>query len=187
MLNFEEKYEKEVIPKLKQVLGIKHDLAIPKIEKVVINIGIGRIVNRNPQTAKQHMETINQIMMLITGQKPVTTKAKKSIAGFKLREGTPSGFKITLRGKRMHDFIDRWINIVIPRTRDFRGIDQQNIDKDGNLNFGVKEYIVFPEAAAREDKIELFGFEITVVPRVKSREHAIELYKAMGFPLKGFA
>ena len=186
MIDIQEKYKKEAIPKLKEFLGVKNTLALPQFEKVVINIGIGKMMTKNAQTAKQSLETVNKIITLITGQKPLFTKAKQSIAGFKIRENMVIGMKVTLRGKKMYDFLNRWINIAIPRTRDFRGVEVANIDSDGNLNFGVKEYTVFPEVANREEKGgELFGFQITVVLKnVKKRDQAIGLYKAVGFPLK---
>jgi len=159
-------------------LGVKNVLALPKIEKVVVNIGLGRVLKD-----EKFLEIAMQDLALITGQKPKTTLAKKSIADFKIREGMIIGAAVTLRGQRMYDFISRLINIALPRTRDFRGINVKSLDKNNNLTIGVKEHIVFPEIKGEEIR-NIFGFEITVVVRAKNKEEAIALYKAMGFPIK---
>ncbi len=122
-------------------------------------------------------------MALITGQKPKTTLAKKSIANFKIREGMVIGAVATLRGQKMRDFVARLVKIALPRTRDFRGIDAKSIDKSGNLTIGVKEHIVFPEIKGEEVR-NIFGFEITIVVKAKNKEEALVLYKKLGFPIK---
>ncbi|MEK7178188.1 MAG: 50S ribosomal protein L5, partial [Patescibacteria group bacterium] len=150
----------------------------PKIEKVVINIGLGRTLKD-----EKFLDIVMRDIALIAGQKPKTTLAKKSIANFKTRKGMVIGATVTLRGQRMYDFISRLINIALPRTRDFRGINVKSLDKNGNLTIGVKEHIIFPEIKGEEVR-NIFGFEITVVVKAKNKEKAIALYKAIGFPIK---
>ena len=171
-------YHKQAVPSLKKEFGLSNDLAVPKIEKVVVNIGVGRLIKD-----EKVIELINRDLALITGQKPIPTKAKKSIASFKTRTGMVIGFKVTLRGRRMNDFLARLINIALPRTRDFRGLDAKSIDEHGNLTIGIKEHIVFPEVSAESSR-NIFSFEITVVTKAKNRVQAIALYKVMGFPLR---
>lgn len=174
----EKNYKKKIIPALQKKLGVKNVLALPKVEKVVINIGLGRTLKD-----EKFLEVAMRDLALITGQKLKTTLAKKSIANFKIREGMVIGAAVTLRGQRMYDFISRLVNIALPRTRDFRGIDAKTIDKSGNLTIGVKEHIVFPEIKGEEVR-NIFGFEITVVVKAKNREEALTLYKVLGFPIK---
>lgn len=177
MSTLQEKYKKEVIPAMQAKFGYKNIMSVPKIEKVVINAGVGRI-----RDEKQH-EDIRKYLALISGQKPAPRPAKKAIASFKTRQGLVIGYQVTLRGRRMYDFLSRLINIAFPRTRDFRGIDPKSFDLQGNLTIGVKEHIVFPELVG-EDYRFLFGFEITVATDAKKREEGIELLKLMGFPIK---
>ena len=153
-------------------------MASPKIEKVIINIGLGRALKD-----EKFLEIALRDIALITGQKPKTTLAKKSIANFKIREGMVIGAVSTLRGQKMRDFIARLVKIALPRTRDFRGIDAKSIDKSGNLTIGVKEHIVFPEIKGEEVR-NIFGFEITIVVKAKNKEEALALYKTLGFPIK---
>jgi large subunit ribosomal protein L5 len=176
----EEKYKKEVIPAMKQKFGYKNNMAVPRVEKVSINVGIGSIIASKDEKVQ---ESVIQDITLITGQKPLITLAKKAISAFKTREGMPVGLKVTLRGKRMYDFLARLINVVLPRTRDFRGLNSQSIDEDGNLTIGIKEHIIFPEIS-QEDIRRIFGMEITVVTHAKDKERALALYKLMGFPIK---
>jgi len=176
----QEKYKKEVIPAMKQKFGYKNDLAVPKIEKVVVNVGIGSIITSKDEKAQ---ETIAKDLTLIAGQKPLVTLAKKAISAFKIREGMPIGLKVTLRGKRMYDFLSRLINVVLPRTRDFRGLNPKSIDEGGNLTIGIKEHIIFPEIS-QEDIRNIFGLEITIVIHEKDKEKVLEFYKLMGFPIK---
>ena len=153
-------------------------MASPKIEKVIINIGLGRALKD-----EKFLEIALRDIALITGQKPKTTLAKKSIANFKIREGMVIGAVSTLRGQKMRDFVTRLVKIALPRTRDFRGIDAKSIDKSGNLTIGVKEHIVFPEISGEEIR-NIFGFEVTIVAKAKNRGEAIVLYKSLGFPIK---
>ncbi|MEK7087371.1 MAG: 50S ribosomal protein L5 [Patescibacteria group bacterium] len=163
---------------LQKELGIKNVFALPKIEKVVINAGLGRTVKD-----EKFLELVLRDLALISGQKPKTTLAKKSIANFKTRQGMVIGAMVTLRGQRMRDFINRLINSALPRTRDFRGISDGSLDTGGNLTIGIKEHIVFPEIRGEEMK-NIFGFEITIVVKAKNKEEALALYKSLGFPMK---
>lgn len=178
MISLKEKYVKEVIPKMKESFGYKNNLAVPRILKVTVNSGIGRI-SKDEKVQKE----ISQALALITGQGSVVCKAKKAISAFKTRKGMVVGLKVTLRGKRMYDFLSRLINIALPRTRDFRGLESKSVDKEGNLTIGIKEHIVFPEIASEEVK-NIFGLEVTVVTNAKDRGKALELFKLMGFPIK---
>jgi large subunit ribosomal protein L5 len=152
------------------------------IEKVVINTGLGKLTNRS-DFKNQVLPNISEELSLITGQKPSPRQAKKSIAGFDVREGNIIGLKSTLRGKRMADFIIKINSIILPRVRDFKGIDPKNIDEKGNLNLGFKDQSVFPEIDMEKSKID-FGFQATIVPKTKNREEAIKLYQEIGFPFK---
>jgi len=184
-LKLVQKYKKEVIPEMKKIFHLKNDLAVPKIVKVVVNTGLGRIMMAASQ-GKVRDELLNDLkkdFSLITGQWPKEGKAKKSISAFKTREGMTIGLSTTLRGKRMNDFLERLIKIVLPRVRDFRGIDQQAFDEKGNLNIGIKEMVVFSEVPAQSSK-HLFGLEITAVTSAKTKEQAVELFKLSGFPIK---
>ncbi len=173
-----EKYKKEVIHAMKEKFGYKNDLAVPKIVKVVVNAGIGKALKD-----QKIQETITKDLALITGQKPVSTLARGAISGFKIRKGMVVGLKITLRGKRMYNFLDRLVGAAIPRIRDFRGIPEKSIDKEGNLTIGIKEHIIFPEIA-HEDVKFIFGFEITIVVNAKKRKEAVALFQLLGFPIK---
>ena len=154
-----------------------------KLDKIVVNTGIGRF-STQPNFGDKILPEIVKEFSAITGQKPSTRPAKESISGFKLREGTIVGLKSTLRRQRMFQFLERVLNLVFPRVRDFRGIDFKNVDRDGNLTFGIKEQVVFPEISAEQSKFN-FGVEITVVPKsVKNREEALQLYKELGVPFK---
>ncbi len=152
------------------------------LEKIVINTGIGRL-STTPGFAEKILPEIIRDMAAITGQKPAIRPAKKSISGFKTREGMIVGLKATLRRKLMVDFLDKLIKAVLPRIRDFRGINLKNVDENGNLTIGIKEHIVFPEINPENTKV--FGLQATIVPKtVKGREQAIQLYKKLGLPLK---
>jgi large subunit ribosomal protein L5 len=178
MLRLKDKYIKEVIPAMKEKFGYKNDLAVPRIEKVVVNTGFNPAVKDD----KVQEEMIHDLA-LITGQKPAPRQAKKAIAGFKIRKGMTVGLVVTLRGQRMYDFLDRLINIALPRSRDFRGLPEKNIDQAGNLNIGIKEQIIFPEISA-ESARSIFGLEIAVVTTARNREEGVELFKLLGFPIK---
>ena len=151
-----------------------------KIEKIVINVGLGR-ASSLPSFSDKFLPSVIEELSIITGQKPQTRPAKQSIAGFKLRAGTIIGLKVTLRKKRMRDFFQKLVNVVLPRVRDFRGIKYEAVDSSGNLTIGIKEYVVFPEVNTEIAKAN-FGLEVTIVPRECNREKAIELYKSLGIP-----
>jgi len=173
-----EKYRKEVIPAMQKEFGIQNIMAVPKIEKVIVNIGIGRILKDG-----KAVEKVERDISLLSGQKVVSRKAKQSIAGFKIREGMEIGYSVTMRSKRMYDFLDRLISIALPRSKDFRGIDPKNIDQDGNLNLGVKEHSIFPEIQYESVK-DIFGLQVTVVTTAKNKEKGLKLLKLIGFPIK---
>ena len=177
MMSVYEKYRKEVMPKMMAAFGYKNVMAIPKIIKVVVNCGVGKIKD------DKEREEIQKYLTLITGQKVAPRPAKKAISAFKTREGLIIGYQVTMRGKRMYDFLSRLINAALPRTRDFRGIDETSFDASGNLTLGVKEHIVFPEMIG-EDYRFLFGFEATVVTNARTRAQSIQLLRLLGFPLK---
>lgn len=186
MTHLKDKYKKEAIPAMMEKFGYKNVMAVPKVEKVVINTGFGRlIIGKTSDEQKKIYAGILGDLGLICGQQPVLTKAKKSIAGFKLREGILIGAKNTLRGNKMYDFLERVINIALPRSRDFRGIDLKSFDKQGNLTIAIKEHIIFPEILPEKAKI-IFGFEITVVTTAKNQEQGTELLRLMGFPIKTY-
>jgi large subunit ribosomal protein L5 len=173
-----EQYKQEITPKLVDKFAYKNIMQVPKIEKVIINVGVGEAI-QNPKA----MDGAVNDLMTISGQKPVITKAKKSIAGFKLREGMPIGCKVTLRGERMYDFLNRLINIVLPRVRDFRGVSPQAFDGRGNYSLGIKEQTIFPEI--EYDKIDkIRGLEVVIVTTAKTDEEARELLKSMGMPFR---
>lgn len=175
--NPKELYIKKVIPAMRAEFGYKNIMAVPKIEKVVINCGVGRIKD------EKQLETIQKQLTLITGQKVSPRPAKQAIASFKTRQGQIIGYQVTLRGKRMYDFLSRLINIALPRERDFRGLSEKAFDGRGNLTIGIKEHIVFPEMTG-EDVRFMFGLEATVVTTAKKREEGVALLKHFGFPIK---
>jgi len=182
-MRLKDKYQKEVIPQMMEKFGYKNPMAVPKIEKVIINTGFGRlIVEKTSEEQKKILDSISEDLALISSQRPILTKAKKSIAGFKIRKGLPIGAKVTLRRKRMYDFLERLIQVALPRSRDFRGISLSSFDKNGNLTIAIKEQIAFPEVSPERTK-NIFGLEITVTTNAKRREEAIELFKLMGFPI----
>lgn len=184
MIRLIEKYKKEVISAMQEKFGYKNVMAVPKIEKVVINTGFGKLVSgKTSEEQKKIQSSILDDLTLICGQRPILTRAKKSIAGFKTREGMPIGVKVTLRSKKMGDFLERVIHIALPRSRDFRGIELKSFDKNGELTIPIKEHIVFPEVLPEKAKT-IFGFEITIVTTAKAREESIELLKLIGFPIK---
>jgi len=171
-----EKYNDEVAKSLMEKFGYKNVMEIPKIEKVVINMGVGEAVS-NPKI----LDVAVNDMTIIAGQKPVVTRAKKSIAAFKIREGMPIGAKVTLRGQRMYQFLDKLLNIALPRVRDFRGVSPKSFDGRGNYTMGIKEQLIFPEI--EYDKIDkIRGMDIIIVTTAKTDEEARELLKLMGMP-----
>lgn len=176
MARLKEMYKNEIMPALKEQFGYKNVNMIPKMNKIVINVGVGEAV----QNSKALESVVNEIT-LIAGQKPVITKAKKSIATFKLRAGMPIGVMVTLRGDRMYEFMDRFINAALPRVRDFKGISSNGFDGRGNYTVGVKEQLIFPEI--EYDKVEkMRGMNITFITTAKTDEEAKELLAKFGTP-----
>lgn len=176
MDRLQEKYQKEVVPALTEKFGYKNVMQLPKIEKVIINMGVGEAV-----TNSKALETAVAQLTQIAGQKPVITKAKKSIAAFKLREGMPIGAKVTLRGDRMYYFLDKLMNIALPRVRDFRGVSSTSFDGRGNYALGLKEQLIFPEIEYdKVDKVQ--GMDIIIVTTAKTDEEARELLRLLGMP-----
>jgi large subunit ribosomal protein L5 len=173
-----EKYNSEVRPALMEHFSYRNILEVPRLEKVVINMGIGE-GKENPK----FLEVAAKELALISGQKPVITKAKKSVASFKLREGMSIGCKVTLRGERMYDFVSKLINVALPRVRDFRGVSPKAFDGRGNYTLGLKEQIIFPEINY-DDVERIQGMDITIVTNAKTDEEAKELLRKMGMPFK---
>lgn len=180
MSRLKEIYKKEIIPKMKEIFGYKNDLAVPKLEKVVINVGLGEALKKkDPKIIEEAKNTL----IKITGQIPVETKAKKSISGFKIRKGQVVGLKVTLRREKMYDFVDKLINFVLPRTRDFRGISQKSLDEKGDLSLGFREQFAFPEINPQEVE-KIHGLGIVIVTNAKTKEEGLTLLKLFGFPFK---
>lgn len=178
-----EKYKKEAIPGMMQKFGLKSPMAVPKIEKVVLNTGFGReVAGKSGEDQKKIADSAVEDLSMISGQKAIKTFAKKAIASFKVREGMALGAKVTLRGRKMHDFLDRLLNLTLPRTRDFKGIDPKSVDGRGNLTIAIKEHIAFPEIMPERTK-KIFGLEITIQTNAKSKEEGLELFKLLGFPM----
>lgn len=171
------KYRKEVIPAMREKFGYKNIMQVPKVEKVVLNIGIGKYVKEGKM-----LEKIEKDLATLAGQKPIPTIAKKSIASFKIRQGMSIGYKVTLRKSKMYDFIDRLISIAFPRTRDFRGLDHKSFEK-GVFSVGIAEHSIFPEISFETLK-DIFGLEVSVVTNAKNKEETKELLKLIGFPIK---
>ncbi len=177
-LRLKEKYYKEVVPALMKELGLKNVMEVPRIEKVVLNIGVGE----GKDNAKA-LEAAARDLAIISGQKPVIRRARKSIAGFRLRKGQPIGVKVTLRGDRMWAFLDRLINIALPRVRDFRGISPHAFDGRGNYSLGFREQLVFPEIDY--DKIDkVRGLQVTIVTTAETDEEAYKLLEKLGMPFR---
>lgn len=180
----QEQYKQEVIPKMKKRFGYSGVLEVPKIRNVVVHTGIGKLVAQKASKEQEQIaQQISRDLAIICGQKPLVTRAKKSIASFKLREGTPSGLKVTLRKKRMYEFLERFIYIALPRSRDFRGIGRNSVDQGGNLTIGLAEHTVFPEILP-EEAVQNLGLEVTIVTDAKDREEALVLFELLGFPLQ---
>lgn len=175
-----EKYRAQIVPQLKEKLGMKNDLAVPRLEKIVISMGLGKAVTGGD---KGKLEQAEKELAVIAGQKPVRCKAKKSVANFKVRQGMETGLKVTLRGTRMYEFLDRMITLAFPRVKDFRGIDPDGFDKAGNYNFGFTEQSVFPEVNVAEITFQQ-GMNITMVTTARKPEHGRELLRQFGMPFR---
>ena len=169
-------YEKEIVAKLMSKLSLKNKHDVPKIEKIILNMGLGEDASDGKK-----LKACLDDMALITGQKPIITKFKKSISNFKTRKGSNAGLKVTLRKNRMYEFLDRLVNIALPRIKDFRGLSPKGFDKFGNYTFGIKEHIIFPEVSFdRADKVR--GLDIVIVIKAINKEHSFALLEKMNFP-----
>ena len=170
-------YEKEIVSKLMGKLSLKNKHDVPKIDKIILNMGLGADASEGKK-----IKACLDDMALITGQKPIITKFKKSISNFKTRKGSNAGIKVTLRAQKMYEFIDRLINIALPRVKDFRGLSSKGIDSSYNYSFGIKEHIIFPEV--NFDKVDkIRGLDVTIVTTSKNKEGTLELLKEFNFPL----
>ena len=177
-VRFKEKYQKEIKPALQKELGLSNPMAVPRLEKIVVNMGLGE--------ATQNVKLMDPLvgdLTLIAGQKPVTTRAKKSIAAFKLREGMPIGAMVTLRGDKMYEFLDRLISVALPRVRDFRGVSTKSFDGRGNYTLGVRDQLIFPEVDyARVEKLK--GMNVTIVTTAADDNQARALLRHFGLPFR---
>lgn len=176
MTNLQKKYKEEILPKLQENLGIKNPMAIPELSKIAVNMGI-----KDALSDKKNIERAEEVLSQITGQKPSPRKAKKSIATFKLREGDKIGMMVTLRGKRMYDFFEKLVNVVLPRLKDFHGVKKTSFDGHGNYTLGFSEFSVFPEIdLGKIDKIQ--GLEVSIVTSAHSDKETYALLEALGMP-----
>lgn len=171
-------YKEKSVPALKQAFGLTNPMAVPKVDKVVINVGVG-----NSLKDAKMLEAIIEDVKRIAGLAPVKTLAKKSISGFKIRENQVVGLMVTLRGRRMYDFLEKFVNVALPRVRDFRGLDPKKFDGHGNYNVGIKEQIVFPETT-REHLEYVFGLEVNIRTTTNDDKKALQLLKSLGFPFQ---
>jgi len=178
MNNFQKKFIKEVQPKMMEEFGYQNKMAVPKIDKVTINVGLSAMTKN-----QNLLSDVTRDLKLISGQAPVVTKAKKAISGFKTRQGQDVGIMITLRGKKMWDFLCRFVSAAIPRTKDFQGIDQKNFDGQGNLSMGIKEQLIFPEIYS-DDVDTIFGLQVNITTTGKNKKEGIKLFRLLGFPIK---
>ena len=178
MPRLKEKYLKEILPNLQKELGLSNSMQVPRIKKITLNMGVGEILQD-----KKAIEKAQSDLEKLSGQKPLITKAKKSVASFKVREGMPIGVKVTLRKNRMYEFLDRLINIALPRVRDFRGLSMKSFDGTGNYSLGIKEQTIFPEIDYDNvDKIR--GLDITITTSATNNEETLALLNAFNFPIK---
>jgi large subunit ribosomal protein L5 len=178
MSRLKEKYLKEILPNLQKELGLTNSMQVPRIKKITLNMGVGEVLQD-----KKAIEKAQSDLEKLSGQKPLITKAKKSVASFKIRDGMPIGVKVTLRKNRMYEFLDRLINIALPRVRDFRGLNMKSFDGTGNYSLGIKEQIIFPEIDYDNvDKIR--GLDITITTSAQNNEEALALLNAFNFPIR---
>lgn len=178
MSSLKEKFYKQIVPAMKNEFCYRNYLVVPRLVKVTINSGTGQALKDD-----KFLETVFSTLTRISGQKPVFTKAKKSISAFKIREGMKIGVTVTLRGSRMYDFVDKLVNVTLPRVRDFQGLEEKSVDRNGNLTVGFKEHIVFPEI--RSDEVErIHGLEVTMTTTARSHGEGVRLFTYFGFPFK---
>tara|TARA_A100001011_G_scaffold60052_1_gene59725 strand:+ start:1440 stop:1991 length:552 start_codon:yes stop_codon:yes gene_type:complete len=178
MTRLKEIYKNKILPELKTEFNLKNQFMSPKIEKIILNMGLGIDGNDN-----KIIKFCEEDLAKITGQKPVITKFRKSISNFKTRKGTQAGLKVTLRKNKMYEFIDRLVNIALPRIKDFRGLSDKGFDKFGNYSFGIKEHIIFPEV--NFDKVDkIRGLDVTIVIKSNNKDHSLKLLQKLNFPFK---
>jgi large subunit ribosomal protein L5 len=177
-MRMQEYYKKQIIPLLKEKLGLKNVMAVPRLNKIVINAGFGRLVKD-----KELVKEIEIHLRALSGQKPVLNSAKKAISAFKIKEGMIIGAKVTLRGKRMWDFAEKLVNVYFPRVRDFRGLSDKSVDRNGNLSVGFKDILAFPEIEVSNLE-KLHGLEVCIATTAKNREAGLELFKLLNFPIR---
>ncbi|MBI4272711.1 50S ribosomal protein L5 [Candidatus Uhrbacteria bacterium] len=178
MSHLHKKYQKEIAPALQKEFGLRNPLQVPRIIRVTVNVGVGKSLKD-----AEFVSVVEQTLTRITGQKPIRTRAKKSIASFKIRAGQVVGVAVTLRKKRMYDFLDKLLTFALPRVRDFRGLDAKCVDAQGNMTIGFRENLTFPEI--RPDEIErVHGLEISITTTARSREKGLRLFKLFGLPFK---
>ncbi len=178
MARLKEKFEKEIVPQLKEELGLANAMEVPRVSKVTVNMGVG-----DAKTDAKVLDEAAEELAVITGQKPKITRARKSIAGFKIREGMPVGCTVTLRGRRMYEFLDRLVSIALPRIRDFRGISPKSFDGRGNMSLGIREQIIFPEIDY--DSIsQTRGLDVTITTTAKNDEEGRALIEKLGMPFR---
>lgn len=178
MARLKDLYQKEIVPEMMDRFSYKNKMQVPKVYKVVVNVGVG-----SAKQESKHLDSAVSELSMKTGQKPVVTRAKKSIAGFKLREGMKIGCKVTLRGERMYEFLDRLLSVSLPRIRDFRGLSPRSFDGRGNYNIGITEQLIFPEVDY--DEVEAIrGMNITIATTANNDEEAFELLNSFGFPFR---
>lgn len=176
-----EKFKKEIVPELMKLFKYKNVMEVPKLEKIVVNMGLGKLSDAGKE--KKVFTDATEELATITGQRPIIINAKNSIAGFKLREGSPVGCKVTLRGAMMYEFCDRLLSLALPRVRDFRGLSPQAFDQNGNYTLGIREQIIFPEIEySKVDKVK--GMNITFVTTAKTQEESFELLRRLGMPFR---
>ncbi len=177
-MTLKERYKKEIVPKMKEKFGFKNNLQVPNIKKVTVNVGLGPFLKET-----KYIDEVIETIKKITGQAPVKTTAKKAISGFSIREGQVIGLKVTLRGEYMYEFLNKLINVVFPRVRDFRGISTKSFDGSGNYSIGFKEHTVFPEVGS-SDVERVYGLEVCITTNAKKDEEVKKLLELYGFPFK---
>lgn len=184
MMTMHQKYKKEVVPEMQKRFGYRSVMAVPRLEKVVLNTGFGKLVaGKTGDDLKKTIDAILADMTYIAGQRALLTRAKRSVSGFKLRQGAPVGAKVTLRGKRMYEFLDRLVHVVFPRSRDFHGLPVSNVSETGNLSIGIREHIFFPEVSVEKVR-NIIGIQIAVTTSAHTKKEGLELFRLLGFPLK---
>ncbi len=176
-MSFKSNYQEVILPKIRKDLGIENAMQTPRLEKIVLNMGIGSYI----ASGHKDFSSLKSDLALIGGQAPIVIKTRKSISNFKLRAGMPVGMKVTLRGDRMYFFLEKLISVILPRVRDFRGISSKSFDEEGNYNFGIKEHTIFPEVP-QLDVVKPHGIQITIKTKSQGKEHTLALFQALGFP-----